>query len=222
MITIRSATNISKPTLICLEATLNTLKGVYSLSSDRAVAASNPADDNGLFGGVSWPQSRFELADDMILQQKIFLPHDGSAAAFYWQLRGKTAMHAHLTLQPFFAGCGPRSYRDLGFRFEPESAGGRLTWLPSVLGPTIIADTNGQYRDLPPWPKAAGDANLVSPGLFEFELNNRPAVLILINERVNGTQVGNQMGAFLAGLSPRNRSSARGAIEPSSSWVTAA
>ncbi|PYL68830.1 MAG: hypothetical protein DMF22_12380 [Verrucomicrobia bacterium] len=93
----------------------------------------------GLFGAISWPLSRFQLAPGVVLEQQIFLPHDGSAAAFSWQLHAQSPLRARLTIKPFFSGCGPRSYRDVGFCLDSEENGGRLTWLPNVRGPRIIA-----------------------------------------------------------------------------------
>jgi hypothetical protein len=91
--------------------------------------------------------SRFRLADGLLLEQQMFLPHDGSAVAFSWALRGNALVSAELVVRPFFSGCGPRSYCDGGFRFDSDEHDGRLTWLPNVRGPKVVADTNGFYCD---------------------------------------------------------------------------
>jgi hypothetical protein len=62
------------------------------------------------------------------------LPDDGSAVALSWALIGNEGCAAQLVARPFFSGCGPRSFRDVGFQFETEANGGRLTWLPNVRG----------------------------------------------------------------------------------------
>src|SRR5215216_4909818 len=94
---------------------------------------------------------------------------------------------AQLVVRPFFSGCGPRSYRDLGFHFESEQIGGRLAWLPNVRGPKVFADTNGRYHDEPvrfsdcfcdEEMAPASTEDLITPGRFEFELGRRRAVLI--------------------------------------------
>jgi len=112
-------------------------------------------------------------------------------------------------MRPFFSGCGPRSYRDIGFQFDSEEPGGRLTWLPNVRGPRIIADTNGQYRDesvrlsdyLCEQAAASGPADdLTTPGRFEFELSRRPSVLIFSIEGNANSQRDRHVGTFLAGL----------------------
>lgn len=163
----------------------------------------------GLFGAISWPHSRFRLADGVLLDQQMFLPHDGSALALSWALQGDAFNSAELVVRPFFSGCGPRSYRDAGFRFDSEEAGGRLTWLPNVRGPTVIADTNGRYHDEPERSfdclcqqasAAASSEDLITPGRFEFELNKRPSVLIFSMEGQGNSYRNQHVGAFLAGL----------------------
>jgi len=215
MITIRSSAASSEPTLMALEATLTTTHGVYTISSDGSVADSDPPFGAGLFGAISWPRSRFQLTPGVVLEQQMFLPHDGSAAAICWQLHAKTPLQARLTIKPFFSGCGPRSYRDVGFRFDPEQEGGRLTWLPSVRGPKVIADTNGRYHDEPVrlfdclCEQAAASASagdLITPGHFEFELSRRPAILILSMEDSATIQHNQHIGVFLAGLMQENTS----------------
>jgi hypothetical protein len=208
MITIRSSADVSEPTLISLEATLTTPHGRYAISSDGAVADFSSSLADGLFGAISWPQSRLRLAPRVVLDQQIFLPHDNSAVAIAWQLRGEGLMPIHLSVAPFFAACAPRSYRDSGFRVQSDEEGGRLAWLPNVLGPQIIADSNGRYIDKPARSTPSiNSGNLVAPGSFEFELSCRPSVLIISKDAVTGMQRNHGMGVFLAGLLPRNCSS---------------
>src|SRR5436190_15828368 len=187
MITIRSSTVSSKPTLIGLEVTLTTARGTYTISSNGGAADFSSAFGGGLFGAISWPRSQFRLAPGVVLEQQMFFPNDGSAAAFTWQLHAQSPLQGRLTVKPFFSGCGPRSYRDVGFRREAEQEGGRLTWLPNVRGPKVIADTNGRYHDEPARSfdclchqatASASSEDLITPGSFEFELRNQPSVLI--------------------------------------------
>jgi len=214
MITIRSSKAGSQVALICLEATLTTSGSVYSISSEGAMTDSGSSFDGNLFGPISWPVSRFRLADGLLLEQQLFLPHDGSAVALSWSLQGNVPT-AQLVLRPFFCGCGPRSYRDVGFYFDADEQGGRLSWLPNVRGPKIFADTNGRYHDEPvrlfdclceQAEASASEQDLIMPGRFEFELGRRPSVLIFSMERRANTQCDQHIGAFLAGLMPRNAS----------------
>jgi hypothetical protein len=166
-----------------------------------------------LFGAISWPVSRFRLEQGLLLEQQMFLPHDESAVAVSWVLQGSTAVAAQLVVRPFFSGCGPRSYRDVGFHFESEDNDGRLTWLPHVRGPRVFADTNGRYHDEPvrlsdclceQATASASVGDLTTPGRFEFELSRRPAVLILSMEDPAAIQHNQHIGVFLAGLMQEN------------------
>jgi hypothetical protein len=205
MITIRSPKNISKPTLIGFEATLKTPHAVYEMSSIGSAIGAGAPIDGGLYGRIAWPRSIFRLGRDLLLEQQMFIPLDCSDAAISWQLRGST-IPAQLIIKPHFGGCEARNYRDRGFRREPQENGGRLYWLPHVLGPTIIADTNGQYRDEPfRFPaKLVNGENLaasVSPGTFQFHLTDRPSILILSTDGCVQGQCCGHFGMFLAGLS---------------------
>src|SRR6266487_5586586 len=211
MITIRSSIGSFEPALIALEAVLTTAQGVYTISLNSSGRDSSSTFGGGLFGAISWPRSRFRLAPGVVLEQQMFLPHDGSAAAFSWQLHAQSPLQARLTIKPFFSGCGPRSYRDVGFRLDSEENGGRLTWLPNVRGPRIIADTHGRYHDearrsfdsvADPQAASTSSENLITPGTFEFDLSNRPSVLIFSMEGNAKTQHAQHVGAFLAGLMP--------------------
>jgi hypothetical protein len=209
MIRIRSSSASSKPTLIGLEVILTTARGTYTISSNGSVADFSSPFGSGLFGAISWPRSQFRLAPGVVLEQQMFFPNDGSAAAFSWQLHAQSPQQGRLTVKPFFSGCGPRSYRDVGFHFDSEENGGRLTWLPNVRGPKVIADTNGEYHNEPTRfvessraqeTESASSENLVTPGTFEFELTSRPSVLIFSMEGHGQTQLEKHVGTFLAGL----------------------
>jgi len=93
---------------------------------------------------VSPGPSRASVSGEkLLLEQQLFLPHDQSTVAMSWALYGNLTTAARLVVRPFFSGCGPRFYRDLGFRLDSNGNAGRLTWLPNVLGPKLFADTNG-------------------------------------------------------------------------------
>lgn len=176
MITIRSIDGLSEPALIGLEATLTTQGRTFTFSSDGPIVDPTGPFGGGLFGAISWPRSCFPLAGGVPVEQQMFLPHDGSGAAFSWELRGGF-IPARMVVRPFFSGCSPRSYRDTGFQYELEQDGGLLAWLPNVRGPKFIAATNGRYQDEPlrslQSPREHGATtveDLIAPGTFEFEL----------------------------------------------------
>jgi hypothetical protein len=198
---------------MCLDATLTTPRSVYSISSEGAMTDTGSSFDGNLFGPISWPVSRFRLADRLLLEQQMFLPRDGSAVALSWSLRGSSVLAARLVVRPFFCGCGPRSYRDGGFHFDSEDNGGRLTWLPNVRGPKVVADSNGLYHDEPlrffdclcgQATASASAEDLITPGRFEFELTRRPSVLIFSMQDRSRTQSDQHIGVFLAGLMQEN------------------
>src|SRR5437016_14100709 len=91
MITIRSCNSNSDVALISLEATLTTPRGVYTISSEGPMTDSRSSFADALFGAISWPVSRFRLAEGLLLEQQMFLPHDESAVAISWSLRGDVA-----------------------------------------------------------------------------------------------------------------------------------
>jgi hypothetical protein len=214
MIAIRSSKVGSEVALSCLEVTLTTPRSVYTISSNSPMIDSESPFCDGLFGAISWPRSCFRVPEGLLIDQQMFLPHDGSAVALSWALHGDTAITAQLVVRPFFSGCGPRSYRDVGFHFESEANGGRLTWLPNVRGPKVVADSNGRYRDDPvrsldcfceqAAAASASEQDLSTPGSFEFELSARPSVLIFSFEGPTNTQRNRDVGAFLAGLMQDN------------------
>jgi len=206
MIRIPCSAQDTGPTLIALEATLTTSTGMYVISSDSSAHDFHSPINVGLFGAISWPRSRVQIARGTVLEQQMFLPHDGAAAAFSWQLYSETALAARLSIRPLFAGCGPRSYRDIGFQSQPDEEGGRLVWLAGVRGPKVIADTNGCYRSEPAIKEdraseSLNQENFIAPGTFEFELSKRPSVLILIDESYQ-RRASLHIGTFLAGLLP--------------------
>jgi len=205
MITIRSFKNISEPTLIGFEATLTTPEGVYEFSSDGPIVDPTSPFDGGLFGRITWPRSRFQIHPNLMLEQQMFVSQDTPDIAISWELRGEL-VPVSLTVRPYFVGCVPRGYRDIGFHFDPEEEGGRLVWLPSVCRSKIIADTNGRYSDEPVRSAEAivqtnpNAESLVAPGRFEFDLSHHPSVLIFSSEGGSRTQTHQFVGAFLANL----------------------
>ena len=198
MITIRTPTAISQPTLIGFEATLKTPHAVFEMSSSGPAVESN-ASVEGLYGRIAWPRALFRLGSDLILEQQMFLPCDCSDVAISWQLRGNL-ISAELSIKPHFAGCEPLGYRDHGFRAELQENGGRLCWLPHVLGPKIVADTNGEYREEPFQFALNRSQTTVSPGTFEFQLARRPSILMFSSDTCAQSQCRQHFGMFLAGL----------------------
>jgi hypothetical protein len=205
MIRVRFAKDVFEPTLVGFEATLATSDGVYDFVSREPIVDSASPFHGGLFGSVAWPQSCFQIQNGLTIEQQMFVSHDTSDIAISWEL-GRQATLARLVVQPYFTGCGPRSYRDAGFRRETEENGGRLYWVPSVCGPKIIADTNGHYVDEPIRSareivrSISKSQSLAAPGRFEFELSRHPSILIFSSEGRLQPQNQQFIGTFLANL----------------------
>ena len=199
MITIRTPKEISQPTtLIGFEATLKTPPSVFEMSS-TGPGVEDKASLEGLYGRIAWPRALFRLGSDLVLEQQMFVPFDCSDVAISWQLLGNL-LPAELTIKPHFAGCEPLGYRNRGFRTEPQENGGRLCWLPHVLGPKIVADTNGEYREEPFQFALNRPQTTVSPGTFEFQLTRRPSILMFLSDTCAQSQCRQQFGLFLAAL----------------------
>lgn len=199
MITIRTAKGISQPTLVGFDATLKTPHAVFELSSTGPVIDAGEQVGDGLYGQIAWPRTLFRLGSDLAVEHQMFLPLDCSDVATCWQLRG-TLLSAELTIRPHFAGCEPLNYRNRGFRVESQENGGRLCWLPHVLGPKIVADTNGKYREEPFQFALNRSQTTVSPGTFEFHLACRPSILMFSSDTCAQSQCRQHFGMFLAGL----------------------
>src|SRR5213592_4558883 len=105
MITIRSPRDSSEVALACLEATVTTPRAVYSIHSDTPMTNSGFPATGVPFGGIAWPRCCFRFPEGLLLEQQMFLPHDGSAVALSWVLRSETAVAAQLVIRPFFSGC---------------------------------------------------------------------------------------------------------------------
>jgi len=208
MITIRDCKNVSEPTLIGFETTLTTVSGVYEFSSNGPVADSTSPFGGGLYGAITWPRSRFQIRRDLAIEQQMFVSQDTADIALSWELRGQLSA-VRLLVRPYFAGCTPRNYRDVGFHFDSDEQGGRLVWLPNVCGSKIIADTNGRYTDelvrlTGTIAQTISSAEpLIVPGRFEFELKRRPSVLIFSSEGRVKSRGQQFVGAFLASLMQR-------------------
>src|SRR5881296_1937368 len=89
------------------------------------------------------------------------------------------------------------SSRNYSFRFEAAQDGECVTFRSYDGVPAVIAYSNGRYAHEPTWyrnflyseEQARGlDSveDLASPGVFEFSLSQKPAVLMLATETVAG------------------------------------
>ena len=137
-----------------------------------------------------WPCWRFRLRDDLVLEQELFVRPGQSAIILSWKMvRGNIG--ATLRVRPFFSGRDFHclQHENAAFGFAPEEQAGSWLWHPYEGLPGVIASANGTFIAEPTWyrnfhyaeEKARGlDAteDLAAPGVFEFSISKKPAVLI--------------------------------------------
>lgn len=159
-----------------------------------------------------WPRWRYRSADDLVIEQEIFIPRGESAVFLAWRIvagggdpgsgqgdvniqPGSTPPTTTLKVRPFFSGRDFHSmhHENSAFKFVAEQDGERVTCRSYDGIPAVVAYSNGRYAHEPTWyrnflyfeEQARGlDAieDLASPGVFEFSLSRNPAVLMLAAE----------------------------------------
>ena len=167
----------------------------FSLSSQRyAPDVVHPDGANRIesFEHEPWPRWCFRLTDELTIEQEIFVRPGESAIFLSWCVANPAAEAIKLFVRPFFSGRDFHSthHENGAFRFEPESEGERRVWRPYDGLPAIVTFSNGAYNHQPTWyrnflyseEQARGlDAieDCAAPGIFEFDLTHKPAVLML-------------------------------------------
>jgi predicted glycogen debranching enzyme len=181
-----------------IEAWVEMASGCYALSSQRyAPGVTHPDGITRLssFTHRPWPSWTFTLADDVAIEQEIFVDRDGGDTVLRWRTNGPLRdprQGATLHVRPLISG---RDYHGLhrenaAFDFSPTMRGSNVAWRPYRDLPAIGAITNGTYRHEPQWyrnflyseEQARGldhIEDLASPGAFAFDLLMGDAILIL-------------------------------------------
>jgi predicted glycogen debranching enzyme len=173
------------------EAWIETTNGNWFLTSQRY--APDVVYPDGLthlrkFELRPWPQWRFELGDNLVIEQELFVPYGQSALVLVWRLAGRTSSKAKLTVRPFLSGRDFHGthHENSSFRFDPELQGDVVRWKPYHDIPAVIARSSGRYLHSPTWyrnfcyveERARGLdylEDLASPGLFEWDLQTEGA-----------------------------------------------
>ena len=180
------------------DAWIETGTETFAISSQRYapdVIHPNGASLIKSFDHQPWPRWRYRLADDLIIEQEIFVPHGESSVFLSWKIVSDHANPAKLKVRPFFSGRDFHSthHENGSFKFVAEQKGERVTCRSYDGVPAVVAYSNGRYAHEPTWyrnflyteEQARGlDAieDLASPGVFEFSLSRNPAVLMLAAE----------------------------------------
>jgi predicted glycogen debranching enzyme len=180
------------------DALVETSRGTFAISSQRYgpdVIHPDGASRIESFEYEPWPRWRYKIDSDIIIEQELFVPKGESAVFISWKVVAGNDLDVKLTVRPFLSGRDFHSthHENGAFKFVAEQNSERVT-LRSYDGVlAVIAHSNGHYAHEPTWyrnflyseEQARGlDAveDLASPGIFEFSLSRKPAVLLLTAE----------------------------------------
>jgi predicted glycogen debranching enzyme len=181
-----------------IEAWVDTTSGSFPISSQRYapdIIHPDGASRIESFEYEPWPRWRFRLTSDLFIEQEIFVLYGQSAVMLSWQLVGDNNVAARLRVRPLLSGRDFHSthHENSTFRFKAEKNSERILWRPYDGLPVVIAYSNGTYFHEPTWyrnflyreeQERGLDAieDLASPGVFEFALSEKPAVITLATE----------------------------------------
>jgi len=180
------------------DAWVETPRGMFAISSQRYgpdVIHPDGASRIDSFEYEPWPRWRYKLGDDLIIEQELFVPKGESAAFISWKLIAPGDADLKLKVRPFLSGRDFHSthHENGAFKFVAEKNGERVTFRSYDGVPAVITYSNGRYAHEPTWYRnflyseelvRGLDAveDLASPGVFEFSLSQKPAVLMLAAE----------------------------------------
>ncbi len=146
-----------------------------------------------------WPTWRYDLAEELgaaQVEHELFVPRGRPLVALSWRLT-EPRLGLRLCVRPLLSG---RDFHALqrenpAFRFAAEEGDGRVTWQPYASVPSVGAWANGAYQHAPDWyrhfqydrERERGldfVEDLGAPGIFSWDLSDRPAVLLLALDKV--------------------------------------
>src|SRR5439155_4952679 len=177
------------------DASVETSNGTVALSSQRyGPDVCHPHGETRIesFEYEPWPRWRYKIDNDLFVEQELFVPKGESAVFISWKLASNRDADVKLKVRPFLSGRDFHSthHENGGFRFDADQNGEGVTFRSYDGVPAVMAHSNGRYAHEPSWyrnflyseEQARGlDAaeDLASPGVFEFSLSQKPAVLML-------------------------------------------
>jgi len=180
------------------DAWVETSRGTFAISSQRYgpdVIHPDGASRIDSFQYEPWPCWRYKIDDEIVIEQELFVPKGESAIFMSWKVVAGNDRDVKLRVRPFLSGRDFHSthHENGSFKFEAEQSGERVMFRCYDGVPTVVACSNGRYTHEPTWyrnffyseEQARGlDAveDLASPGIFEFSLSQKPAVLMLAAE----------------------------------------
>jgi predicted glycogen debranching enzyme len=181
------------------DAWVETHNGIFAISSQRYspdVIHPEGASRIESFEYEPWPRWRYKIDENIVIEQELFVPKGESEVFVSWRVvNGPDDAPIKLKVRPFLSGRDFHSthHENGAFKFDAEQNGERVTFRSYDRVPSVIAYSNGHYRHEPTWyrnflyseEEVRGlDAveDLASPGIFEFSLSQKPAVLMLAAE----------------------------------------
>ena len=181
------------------DARVETSCGTFAISSQRYgpdVVHPDGASRMESFEHEPWPRWRYKIDDNIVVEQELFVPKGESAVFMSWRVANAIDQGLIiLNVRPFLSGRDFHSthHENGAFRFSAEQNGERITFQSYEGVPSVVAYSNGLYTHDPTWYRnflyseelARGlDAieDLASPGVFQFSLSKKPAVLLFAAE----------------------------------------
>jgi predicted glycogen debranching enzyme len=180
------------------DAWVETSRGTLPISSQRyGPDVIHPDGSSRIesFEYEPWPRWRYRIDNDLVIEQELFVPKGESAIFVSWHVMAGDS-DATLKVRPFLSGRDFHSthHENGSFRFDAEQKGECVAFRPYDGVSAVIAYSNARYSHEPTWyrnflyseEQARGlDAaeDLASPGVFEFSLSQKSAVLMLAAEK---------------------------------------
>ncbi len=177
------------------DAWIQTEQGRFGLSSQRYapdVTGGDGVQHIASFAWQPWPTWVFAVGGGGVrVQHEVFVAKCQPVVCLAWRLL-TPARGARLFVRPFLSGRDFHAlhHRNAVFRFDADTAPGRIAWQPYPGVPGTVAIANAGYRHDPQWymnfrydaERARGldcDEDLGAPGVFEWPLDGGEAVLVL-------------------------------------------
>ena len=172
-----------------------------------------------------WPVWTFHVLGGLYIEQELFAVYGRPTVVLRWKLLGDSSASARLRIRPLLSGRDFHSthHENGSFRFEATRRLDTVTWHPYQDLPTMAARSNGHYFHEPCWyrnflyveeQRRGLDCteDLASPGVFEWDISERPAVWILSSEEQLSDDTESALGDYDAF---RSKEQARRARFPS-------
>lgn len=199
-----------------VEAWIDLGRGPLALSSHRYLPAVTHPDGVGRmveFTNEPIPTWTYELGGGARLVHELFVVRSNGAVPvetwLRWRLERAPA-GARLVLRPLLAAREIHALRreDASLDLSGETEGEAIRWRPDPALPAVLARTNGRYRAEPVWyrsflyeeERARGYdhvEDLASPGFFEHDMEQGPALLVLRADDAHRKRTGAALGALV-------------------------